>query len=227
MSFFSLLEFTLFLFLQSLTFLNAQQQNQDIISIRTNYLKINFVPGDGTFTLYTLKDGSETEYQTDAPGLKLNNIYQKNFKVISGQPLVLQNQSLRLSVQVIDENSIAVEWTTKDDSLRELELHIKSEDETEYYGMGERFNSLNQRGYILPNVTDDRYGNKGVGTHKPVPFFMSNRGLGVWVDSYSPGIFDLNGSERFETRIKFKENKFKLIKIRIKNFVKFRKSFIK
>jgi alpha-D-xyloside xylohydrolase len=201
----------IFLFLQCLTSLAAQQQNQDIISIRTNYLKINFVPGDGLFTLYTLKDDSETEYQTEAPGLKLNNIYQKNFKVISGQPLVLQNQSLRLSLQVIDENSISVEWKTEDDSLQQFELHLKSDDETEYYGMGERFNSLNQRGYILPNVTDDRYGNKGVGTHKPVPFFMSNRGLGVWVDSYSPGIFDLNGSERFETRIRFKENKFRVV----------------
>ena len=99
----------IFLFLQCLTSLAAQQQNQDTISIRTNYLKINFVPGDGLFTLYTLKDDSETEYQTEAPGLKLNNIYQNNFKVISGQPLVLQNQSLRLSLQVVDENSIAVE----------------------------------------------------------------------------------------------------------------------
>ena len=33
---------------------------------------------------------------------------------------------------------------------------------------------------------------KGNDTYKPVPFFMSLRGYGVWVDTYSDAIFDLN-----------------------------------
>jgi len=190
---------------------SAQQQNPDTVSVQTNRLKITLEKKSGSFTIYTLDANAKIKYQAAASGLNLDDLHQENYELISANPPVLQNNSSTLSLKIVDENSIAVEWTPLDSALHKFAFHLRSDDETEYYGLGERFNSINQRGYILPNVTDDRYGNKGVGTHKPMPFFMSNKGLGTWVDSFSPGVFDLNGSERFETRIRFKDDKFKIV----------------
>lgn len=206
---------------------SAQQENPDTVSIQTNRLKITLEKNSGSFTIYTFDDNAKIKYQAAALGLNLDDIHQENYELISTNPPVLQNNTLKLSLKVVDENSIAVEWAPLDSALHEFEFHLRSDDETEYYGTGERFNSINQRGYILPNVTDDRYGNKGVGTHKPMPFFMSNKGLGIWVDSYSPGVFDLNGTERFETRIRFSENKFKIVFIGGKNLSEILAAFTK
>ena len=94
------------------------------------------------------------------------------------------DKSVEVEIELIGDQAVAVTWTPRDGAVHELRLRILSDDETEYYGTGERFQALNQRGYILPMRVDDRYGNKGVGTHKPIPFFISSRGFGVWVDVF-------------------------------------------
>ena len=203
----------------------ALTQMQDTVSVQTKYLKIDFVPQTGNFVFSTLGNKNEILNNTGAPGLSLNKIHQENYELISTNPLELHNQSSKILFEILDDNSIAVEWIPIDSFFYEFIFHLRSDDETRYYGTGERFNSLNQRGYIIPNVTDDRYGNKGVGTHKPIPFFMSNKGLGVWVDSYSPGVFDLNGTERFETRIQFNETRLRIVFIGGENLSEILKAF--
>ncbi len=203
----------------------AVTQIQDTISVQTKYLKIDFVPQTGNYVFSTLGNKGEELNKTESSGLILNKIHQENYELISTNPIELQNQSANILFEILDNNSIAVEWIPIDSFFYEFNFHLRNNDETRYYGTGERFNSLNQRGYIIPNITDDRYGNKGVGTHKPIPFFMSNRGLGIWVDSFSPGIFDLNGTERFETRIQFNETRLRIVFIGGENLSEILKAF--
>ncbi len=206
---FHFFKFRIFLF--SLLFIPfCQNLSQNEIIERTKYLEIKFTPGDGYLTINILNDSSKVFYSTGAY-LNLDKVRQNNFEKAFEKPLVIQNQSLKIFFEILNERSIAVEYVPEDKTFHEFEFHLKSDSETEYYGMGERFNSINQRGYILPNITDDRFGIKGVGTHKPIPFFMSSLGLGVWVDSYSPGTFDLNAAERFDTKINFNDSKFRIV----------------
>ncbi|GJP82212.1 hypothetical protein CLOP_g12451 [Closterium sp. NIES-67] len=61
-----------------------------------------------------------------------------------------------------------------------------------WYGGGERFNAVNQRGNVLPMFSLDRFTDVPAHrSYKPVPFVMSSSGYGVWVQSYANGTFSL------------------------------------
>jgi alpha-D-xyloside xylohydrolase len=70
-----------------------------------------------------------------------------------------------------------------------------------YYGLGERFNELNHTHEIIKNSSQDNATAKGSGTYKPIPFYMSTTGYGVWIDTTSEAVFDLNASSREDVRI--------------------------
>jgi alpha-D-xyloside xylohydrolase len=75
-------------------------------------------------------------------------------------------------------------------------------DNSSYFGFGERFDRLNQANAILRNASRDTVGSKGSSTYQPVPFFMSLRGYGLWVDTFSEATFDLNVTDPTRLAIK-------------------------
>jgi alpha-D-xyloside xylohydrolase len=54
------------------------------------------------------------------------------------------------------------------------------------FGCGESFTSLDKRGQKVVLWTDDANGVQNQGMYKPIPFFMSNRGYGMFMHSSSP-----------------------------------------
>jgi alpha-D-xyloside xylohydrolase len=62
------------------------------------------------------------------------------------------------------------------------------------FGCGEAFTSLDKRGQKLVLWTYDAYSAQTPHMYKPVPFFMSNRGYGVFVHTSAPLTFDLGRS---------------------------------
>ncbi len=60
-----------------------------------------------------------------------------------------------------------------------------------FYGFGERFNALNQRGQSLDVRVYEQYKNHGLRTYLPMPLFISSMGYGVWVNSLRYSVFDL------------------------------------
>lgn len=190
----------------------AQAQSADTVSVATERLRLQYVPDAGTLVLHVLDSTGASLYHTEAPTLHLDETPQQNFTVVGREPkLQLRNTSLALSFEVLDDRAIAVTWTPHDGAHHDFALHLRSDDATEYYGSGERFNALNQRGYLLPMQTDDRYGVKGVGSYKPIPFVMSSRGFGLWLDSYAPSYFDLDATQRFVTRVRAPETSFRVV----------------
>lgn len=161
---------------------------------------------DGAAGAMVLQTGGVS---TAIPGLLLDGTFQKDFEAAGDG--AYRNASLDLRIETVGPAAIAATWSARDGRVHEFRLNIRSDDETEYYGTGERFQSLNQRGYILPIRTDDRFGNKGVGSYKPIPFFVSSRGFGVWVDTFAPGTFDLGGSERFKTELSFRDTSLRVV----------------
>ena len=67
-------------------------------------------------------------------------------------------------------------------------------DAANYYGLGERFNTLNHARTVVKNASQDNGIAKGSAAYKPVPFFMSTTGYGLWVDTTAEATFDLNAS---------------------------------
>lgn len=72
-----------------------------------------------------------------------------------------------------------------------------------FLGLGERFDGVNQRGRIVPTIVEEGgviySGNDRpkphLATYYPVPFYLSPRGYGLWVDVSEPTYFDLCSSD--------------------------------
>jgi len=62
------------------------------------------------------------------------------------------------------------------------------------YGCGESFTRLNKRGQKVVLWTYDAHGVQHDGMYKPVPFFMSNRGYGMFLHTTAPATFDFGHS---------------------------------
>lgn len=62
--------------------------------------------------------------------------------------------------------------------------------EEKIYGCGESFTRLDKRGQKITLWTKDAHGVQTQDMYKPIPFFMSNRGYGMFVHSSTPMTFD-------------------------------------
>jgi alpha-D-xyloside xylohydrolase len=62
------------------------------------------------------------------------------------------------------------------------------------FGCGESFTRLNKRGQKVVLFVDDANGVQNPGMYKPIPFFMSSRGYGMFVHSSTPMTFDFGAS---------------------------------
>ena len=78
-----------------------------------------------------------------------------------------------------------------DGVITRYQLAFNSPEDEAFFGFGERYNALDQRGNSLMNRVIDQYKRQGKRTYYPVPFFISSRGYGVWVKTDSEVLFDL------------------------------------
>lgn len=179
--------------------------------VRADRHAVDVDPEAGTLTLTVFDAAGDSVGGATGPGLAVDGVLQSGYRVVSEAPLVLETEAVRLTVEAVGDRALAATWETRDGATRDLDLRLTSTDETHYYGTGERYHALDQRGYVVPIASDDRYGNKGVGSHKPVPFVMSTQGFGVWVDTFAPGQFDLSATERFGTHLRFPERRLRAV----------------
>jgi alpha-D-xyloside xylohydrolase len=69
-----------------------------------------------------------------------------------------------------------------------------AEPDEHYYGFGEKFTDFDKRGQRIEMWHYDAYGVHSERSYKNVPFFVSTRGYGVFVDSHTPVRFDMASS---------------------------------
>ena len=84
-------------------------------------------------------------------------------------------------------------------------------DAANYYGLGERFNALNHAHTIVRNYSQDNAIAKGSSTYKPMPFFMSTTGYGLWVDTTAEATFDMNASSNQDIIVDVTGNRFRVV----------------
>ena len=63
------------------------------------------------------------------------------------------------------------------------------------YGMGEKFDSLNQKGYHVVNQVTEKFCFQGDKTYDPAPFFWTDTGFGLYVDTCKTSEFDFREDE--------------------------------
>ncbi|MCA9242339.1 MAG: glycoside hydrolase family 31 protein [Phycisphaerales bacterium] len=116
----------------------------------------------------------------------------------------------RFAIEPVSDRAVATHWTL--DAPRRLRLKIHGTHAS--FGGGERFTMLNLQGHILDMVSTDHPEAKGGASYKPVPFYMSSAGYGVWIDSFSPGRIEFNASDRFAVTLEYNTNDLRIVLIR-------------
>jgi alpha-D-xyloside xylohydrolase len=69
-------------------------------------------------------------------------------------------------------------------------------DAASIYGLGEHFDTLNHAHTVVQNLSIDDNSTKGSTTYKPIPFYLSTTGYGLWLDTTGEATFDINASNR-------------------------------
>lgn len=87
-----------------------------------------------------------------------------------------------------------VEWLSDGEHSRRVRLTFVSPADERFFGLGERFNALNQRGNIMDIRCYEQYKNHGKRTYMPIPFLLSSSGYGLYVESNRWMQFDLAAS---------------------------------
>ena len=88
---------------------------------------------------------------------------------------------------------------------------VTVDDGASYYGLGEHFDTLDHAHTIVRNLSLDNAGNKGSGTYKPIPFFMSTTGYGLWLDTTGEATFDFNATDRNQVVLDAVSNQLRVI----------------
>ncbi len=81
-----------------------------------------------------------------------------------------------------------------DDRSRRFAATFSLAPDEKIYGCGESFTRLNKRGQKVVLWSYDAHGVQTDGMYKPVPFFLSNRGYGMFMHTTAPQAFDFGYS---------------------------------
>ena len=89
----------------------------------------------------------------------------------------------------------AIEWLTDGNRAKRVRLTFDCGPAAAFFGLGERFNALDQRGEILDVRCYEQYKSQGKRTYMPIPFMLSSAGYGVYVESDRWMQFDLAATQ--------------------------------
>jgi len=135
---------------------------------------------------------------------KKSNIWQVHDQNPNGVTLLSGKLSLELTIQPFrlqinrEGKSILClinppEWLagSLDELPTSVSLNFESPTGESFHGLGERFNDFNLRGSSLDASIYEQYKSQGVHTYIPVPFFLSSRGYGFYLETARFSTFDL------------------------------------
>ena len=152
-------------------------------------------------TVLTAEGRTELQFQFRGAGGKPDSMVLDRF-LFNGQPAA--------NVIAVRQLSPGVnEITASSQTPGEWEFDLQ--DRGSFYGFGERFDRLDHAHTIIRNSSMDTDMAKGGNTYQPIPFFMSLRGYGLWLDTYGEATFDLNVTDRYHVRIKLFSDRLRVV----------------
>lgn len=73
-------------------------------------------------------------------------------------------------------------------------IRMESEQDERFYGFGERYNNINQRGNKVDVYVYNQYKNQGIRTYFPMPYFLSSKEYGIYLATDCYTEFDMCSS---------------------------------
>src|SRR5918911_300141 len=143
----------------------------------------------------TSSTGSSTTYQSRFGSITVtHDPLHFEFRDASGR-LLTRTQHLSDSRSVVNTRPTPFSFVRTASSLRRhIAASFSLSVGEKLFGCGESFTRLDKRGQKLVLWTYDAYSAQTPDMYKPVPFFMSSRGYGVFVHTTAPLTFDLGRS---------------------------------
>jgi alpha-glucosidase (family GH31 glycosyl hydrolase) len=121
-------------------------------------------------------------------------IFSHNNMELRIQRSPMQVSVLRSGVPLLTEITPMEILLGKDDHVRKLRQSYTSPPDEAFYGFGERYNSLDQRGETLDVRVFDQNTKQGKRTYYPVPFMLSSRGYALYLDTARNVAYDAAAS---------------------------------
>jgi len=144
--------------------------------------------------------GKVLRYWIEADGVQTQPFILRGMAWRDGGGAVLDGDTMHIHPQnepseFAKPAGMKIEWL--DDGIRAHRVRVSFDaPATErFYGLGERFNLLNQRGQVMDVRCYEQYKNHGKRTYMPMPFLLSSNGYGVWVQSSRWMQFDLASTQ--------------------------------
>lgn len=179
------------------------------VTDKASQVEVRTTPGEGRVTVILRDARGIFQDAVAVPSFSVDGRVQVLAKEVGASGVVFRSADAELTVEAISPRAVALTWRCTKPG--EHDLLVSVQDNSRYYGGGERFNAINQKGFILPMGSLDRPEDKGTCSYKPVPFIMSSRGYGLWLDSTSPSTFDLNATSREQIKIHDRGERLRLV----------------
>lgn len=140
------------------------------------------------------KFGQTLTYWLESDGIK-----SENFTLVGEKWQTQDTVPINHSSDTQDfPQPIGIEYLSNGQDIRRVRLRFEAQPDERFYGLGERFNALNQRGNIMDIRCYEQYKTQGEKTYMPIPFLLSSDGYGLWVNSTRWMQFDLASSSESE-----------------------------
>jgi alpha-D-xyloside xylohydrolase len=126
-------------------------------------------------------DAQQSEWEKTAPGVwKLTVGKPAGYDLITAAGTVASSQLLKMSDAPFPIEKGSISTTTVNGKIY---LKLPLEKGENIFGLGLNFKEVNQRGNILTLHVDHYGGSDNGRTHAPVPFYVSDKGYGVFINS--------------------------------------------
>jgi alpha-D-xyloside xylohydrolase len=151
------------------------------------------VPGDDSWEMSG--DGSSTTYAGPHGSVTINtDPVRFEFRDASGEVLT-RTWNLADTMGVVNTRPTPLSFVRNASNLhRHIAATFALAPDEKLFGCGESFTRLDKRGQKLVLWAYDAYGTQTPDMYKPVPFFMSSSGYGMFVHTSFPLTLDLGGS---------------------------------
>jgi len=138
---------------------------------------------DASTVVFRIPSVTAGHYGSDSPEIKVHNFR------FEGQPF----DATKIKIKTLADG--VYELTADADRVGMWDFRVDDAADG-YYGLGEHFDTLDHTHQLILNGSQDNSQSKGTATYKPIPFYMSTTGYGLWVDTTAEAVFDMNVHSR-------------------------------
>ncbi|MGJ9385755.1 TIM-barrel domain-containing protein [Salipaludibacillus sp. CF4.18] len=154
------------------------------VDITNRFLSVEFLDNKMKFKFVDRSEAGELQkFRLSEEELKTNLAIENNvLKIYRDSKLILQSHEIFAPIEIVRDY--------KKNIIR-FQFNWHSDRSQEFYGFGERYNSINQKGNILDCFVYNQYRDQGTKTYIPTPFYLTNRGYGAFIDTNLYTKFDV------------------------------------